>query len=180
MNNFKILSLEGVTGVGKTTQSRLVKTYLENIYKNNKFQIFTINLEQENEVCSLNKKIGDFLECEENVAILDGTVASVIARSDLKNNHFNSSINRLDLEVKSYLNLIHKYRAINCLIQPDRTDFLQKRTGLPGVYLDTFLKAFDYFEQAQIASNLSYLRVPISEQDKIITVFEKIKKTLNL
>jgi heptaprenylglyceryl phosphate synthase len=180
MNNFKILALEGITGIGKTTQCKLIKDYLEKNYNTNKFHIFTIDPEKTS-VCSLNKEIDNYLESESsNIAILDGTIASVVALSDLKNNHYNSSIEKLDSEVKSYLNLLHKYRAINCLLYPDSIDYIQKRTHLNTVYLNTFLKGFDYFEQSQIASNLNYLKIDITENDKIIAVFEKIKKSLNL
>lgn len=181
MNNFKILALEGITGVGKTTQCKLIKDYLEQSYTNNKFQVFTIDPENDTSVLSINQKIDNYLESKDsNIAILDGTIASVVALSDLRNNHYNSSIHKLDLEVKSYLNLLHKYRSINCLLLPTSIDYIEKRTGLNSIYLNTFLKGFDYFEQSQIASNLNYLKVDITENDKIIAVFEKIKKTLNL
>ena len=181
MNNFKILALEGISGIGKTTQCKLIKDYLEQNYKDNTFQVFTVDPEDESSVLSVNKSIDKYLECKDsNIAILDGTIASVVALSDLRNNHYNSSIRKLDLEVKSYLNLLHKYKSINCLLFPTSVGYIEKRTGLNSIYLNTFLKGFDYFEQSQIASNLNYLKVDITENDRIIAVFEKIKKTLNL
>lgn len=180
MNNFKILAIEGMPGVGKTTQVSLVKNYLEKTYKTNKFKVFRLEPNDVLKVTELNKEIDKYLETQENIAILDGTVASVVVLSDVVRNHYGSSINILDLEVKSYLNLIHKYRSINCLLVSDRISYLEKRTGLNSIYLDTFLKGFLYFENSQIASNLEYLRVNILETDKIINVFDKIKRTLSL
>ena len=180
MNNFKILAIEGMPGIGKTTQISLIKDYLERTYKNNKFQVFRLDPSDKDKVVNLNKEISKYLETQENIAILDGTVASVVILSDVERNHYGSSINILDLEVKSYLNLIHKYRAINCLLVSDKVSYLEKRTSLNQIYLDTFLKGFLYFENSQIASNLDYLRVSILETDKIINVFDKIKRTLSL
>lgn len=180
MNNFKILAVEGMPGVGKTTQITLLKNYLEETYKNHNFQVFRTNPEDILSVIKINEDIDKFLEKQDNIAIMDGTVASTVILSDVQQNHYGSSIDQLDLEIKSYLNLIHKYRTINCLISCDSVDYLKERTGLNTVYLDTFWKGFYYFEQSQIASNLNYLRVDIRKDDKILMVFDKIKKTLNL
>jgi tRNA uridine 5-carbamoylmethylation protein Kti12 len=180
MNNFKILALEGMPGVGKTTQAAMLKKYLESNYKNNNFEIFRLNPEDADKIMAVNEEISKYLEIDENIAILDGTVAATVILSDVKNNHYGSSIYRMDTEVKSYLNLLHKYRTINCLIVSDSMNYLEKRTGFNHMYLETFLKGFHYFEQSQIASNLNYIRIDITEQDRILAVQEKLKKTLNL
>lgn len=180
MNNFKILAIEGIVGVGKTTQALLIKNYLENTYKNHYFQVFRQDRQDKDSILNLNKEIDIFLEKPENIAILDGTVASVVIESDIQSNHYGTSIQLLDTEVKSYLNLMHKYRTINCLIVPNELEFLKTRTDLNSNQLDVIIKGFHYFEQSQVASSLNYLRVHILSTDKIITVFEKIKKTLNI
>lgn len=168
-------------GVGKSTQCRLIKNYLQETYKRNSFQIFTADVSDPESIFNLNKSIESFLKSKDtNIAILDATIASAVVISDLKQNNFNWSIEKFDTEVKSYLNLLHGYASINCLISPKDVDFIEKRTGLSKVYLTTFLKGFEYFEQSQIASNLNYLKIEITEADKIIPVFEKIRKELNL
>ena len=180
MNNFKMLAFEGMQGVGKTTQVNLIKDYLEKTYKSHNFKIFRQDPEDKSSVLSLNSDISQFLEVPENIAILDGTIASVVILSDVTRNHYGTTIQELDTEVKSYLNLIHKYRTVNCLLVSDNIEFLEKRTGFNSIYLETYLKGFHYFEQSQIASNLNYLRINLLSTDKIITVFDKIKKSLNI
>jgi hypothetical protein len=179
MNNFKILAIEGMQGVGKTTQARLIKDFLELEYSSYKFQVFTINPDG-SDVIQKHKEIDTFLEKHNNIAILDGTVASAVILSDVKRGEYGFFINNMDLEVKSYLNLIHKYRTINSLIVPESISYLKDRTGLNMIYLDTYLKGFRYFENSQIASNLNYIRTYITEKDKILVVLDKIKKDLNL
>lgn len=180
MQNFKIISIEGVVGVGKTTQCTLLINYLKDNYKNCTFKIFNIDPKKPEELCKNNDLIDEFLKEKNNIAILDGTVASMVITSDIVKNHYNTSIQEMELQVKSYLNLIHKYKTINCLIAPDSINYLQDRTGLNSVYLSSFVKGFEYFENSQLASNLKYSRVNILDSDKILQVFEKIKKTLNI
>lgn len=189
--NYNILSIDGLVGVGKTSQINMLRMYLAQ--KNIDYKIFrfksvdSVEYTQKQLLSILN-----YLEENPNsMAICDGSIATDIV-DDIaikKSKDFIYKKHAENLRVYKSINV--KYKTLNILLSPQNIEFCKQRlekreriyseknTNLDNdVLLSKKKQIFDSFDYNMFSTNIKFTNIPVFQNESILEVFDKIKKIL--
>lgn len=185
--NFSILSIDGTTGVGKSTQISLMNKLLKSKGFNTKIFKFS-EVENTNSTHDILLQIISYLkQFPDGIALCDGSIATDIVDDIVNNMSSHKIYNKHSENIQIYQSMSNSYDIINVLITPANIDMcyerIKKRTDIykeKEVLLDSkehLLKtalSLKNFDNSDISTNMKFNNIDIYPEDSMLDMHHQI------
>ena len=190
-NKLDVLCIDGIMGVGKTTQVII----LRNLLKSHNIPHKIISFEKTREVEFTKKqllKIEDYLEKEpDGVVLCDGSIAIDIVDDIANNMHREELWAKHKDNVQIYESLNTKFNFVNVLLTPNNLDLcdrrLQKKANMSGEIktelpnrekLKVVIQGLRQFDHSMLTLNLKFNYIDLDGNENIMDIHENIKQII--
>jgi len=184
-----MLCIDGVTGVGKTTQIGMYRNLLRSQNKDHKLFMFE-EVDETSETNTQLIEITEYLrENPESIALCDGSMATDIA-DDMANNMLQDDIwDKHQSNLQRYAAMSSEFNIVNILLTPTDFDMCQKRldkrcnvfggeeVNIENVeHLKRTSAILKRFDDSILTTNISFHNIEVSPDDSMLDVHAKIKE----
>lgn len=187
--NLRILNIDGVEGVGKTTQLNIMANYLKNL--NMPVQMNKIVDSDESLKIAIDRTEKFLNEHEDGIVLNDGTIAKAMVVQLSTGSRYQDIEDRYkDLLFRLQV-LDHSHGMVNVLVVPDNLDScdarLRKRQGLFGeeitgiidsIMQQTLMKGFADFDNSVLSRNLKFQVLKAYNDESIMQVHKNLLQLL--
>lgn len=181
----RIINIDGVDGIGKTTQIRILYTSL----KADGIPVKVLHLKDNvKSALALSYEANEFLKENENgIVICDGSIARMIVVDDLAGISQQDLMEKYRSVIFEYEKLNHSYGVTNILMVTDDVQFCHNRILKRGKLANKeesgildfehekdIVKGMKFFDSHIISKNLKFHVVEIESEDSILEIKEEI------
>ena len=185
--DLRIVSIDGIRGVGKTSQAFLLCRYLESYDINSKLLKLEDNIES---ILDSIDKLWKMLEKEDCIVICDGSIARMIEVDIQRQMPMKDVYEKYRIVINEYEKLYHKYGMANLLITINEPTECQERINKRNSLFKESIELIDIVGQNNISSGLSrfdsyvfnvnikFHTVETEKEDSMLDVRDDIYKIL--
>ena len=182
-----MLCIDGVTGVGKTTQINMYRNLLKS--KGIDYKIFVFK--EVDEVGETNSQLIDIIEYLRSnpgsVALCDGSMATDIA-DDMANNMLQDDIwDRHQNNLQLYASMNQEFNIKNILMTPKDLDMCKERLEKKKLIFNQDIEEIENMEHLRktafilrdfddntLTTNISFYNIEIDRNDSMLQIHKKI------